>query len=302
MKDTYKKQMMLLLSVLRVALEDKRFALKGGTAINLFYRDFPRYSVDLDLTYLPLEDRKTTFNNVHKILTVISDKIQQLPNLNVSSSRPLDGKSETRLVVTNSEVTVRIEPNFTVRGHLFSTVNKTLSEIAAAEFKSHAYANCLSLSDCYGGKICAALDRQHPRDLFDVKVLFDNEGITEDIKDAFILYLLSSSRPINELLHPGHIDISSEYEKFKAMTRHDVTLNELLDTRVRLISAIKSSLTDRDKIFLKSFTSNVPDWNLLTHSRMCEFPAVRWKLLNQKKMSKEKKKKYIEAVDELFTS
>jgi len=67
MKNTYKKQVDLLLDVLPFALVDDRFALKGGTAINLFHRDFPRLSVDIDLCYLPLEDRITTFKKIHTI-------------------------------------------------------------------------------------------------------------------------------------------------------------------------------------------------------------------------------------------
>ncbi len=60
-------------------------------------------------------------------------------------------------------------------------------------------------------EICAALDRQHPRDLFDVKLLLDNEGITDKIRTAFIVYLISHNRPMNELLNPTFQDISHQY-------------------------------------------------------------------------------------------
>ena len=60
----YYKQVSLLISVLPYVAKEKCFALKGGTAINLFIRDFPRLSVDIDLTYLPLELRPDALKNI----------------------------------------------------------------------------------------------------------------------------------------------------------------------------------------------------------------------------------------------
>ena len=203
MKETYKKQVQLLLSVLEIALSDKRFALKGGTAINLFYRNFPRYSVDIDLTYLPIENRENTFTNMHEILKIIAQKLKDELGLEVSSSKPLNGKSEAKLFVSNADVQIKIEPNFILRGSLFPAKKIKLCKKACAEFEMEVSVNCLSSEDVYGGKICAALDRQHPRDLFDIKYLFDNGGITEEVKDSFIFYLISHNRPVHELLNPN---------------------------------------------------------------------------------------------------
>ena len=55
--DAYRGQVALLIRALPLVAEEPAFALKGGTAINLFVRDLPRLSVDIDLTYLPVEDR-----------------------------------------------------------------------------------------------------------------------------------------------------------------------------------------------------------------------------------------------------
>lgn len=51
----------LLLRLLPLIMEEKVFAVHGGTAINLFLRNLPRYSVDIDLTYIPLADRKKKY-------------------------------------------------------------------------------------------------------------------------------------------------------------------------------------------------------------------------------------------------
>ncbi len=142
------------------------------------------------------------------------------------------------------------------------------------------------MADTYGGKICAALDRQHPRDLFDVKYLFENEGITPDVKDSFIFYLISHNRPINELLNPNLKDISREYrEEFVNMGKKEVSLEELLASRAKLVHQIKSSLSKNDKAFLLSFVSNEPDWTLVRDNKIKDYPSVKWKMMNQKQMS-----------------
>ncbi len=48
--DIYRKQVELLVRTIPNVAEEKCFALKGGTAINLFIRNMPRLSVDIDLT------------------------------------------------------------------------------------------------------------------------------------------------------------------------------------------------------------------------------------------------------------
>ena len=64
MLDRYVAQVRLLLSVLPDIAREPVFALKGGTAINLFYRDMPRLSVDIDLTYLPVADRQSSLEDM----------------------------------------------------------------------------------------------------------------------------------------------------------------------------------------------------------------------------------------------
>lgn len=65
-------------------------------------------------------------------------------------------------------------------------------------------ANVLAFEDLYGGKLVAALDRQHPRDVFDVKMLYDNEGLTDDLFRTFFVYVVSSGRPPMSSWPPGH--------------------------------------------------------------------------------------------------
>ena len=294
MKNTYKKQVDLLLDVLPFALADDRFALKGGTAINLFHRDFPRLSVDIDLCYLPLEDRITTFKNIHAVLAGIKTNLEKKLNLEVSTSAPLDGTKEVKLFVKNRDVEIKVEPNFTLRSSLFNPEEIKLSKSVEEQFQKSVKIKCLNIADVYGGKICAALDRQHPRDLFDVKFLFANEGITKDVKDSFLFYLLSHNRPIDELLNPNLKDISEVYKnEFSEMTNEKVELQELVEIRKKLISEINKSLTTVDKEFLMTFVENRPDWNKVRDQKIREYPSVKWKIANQEKMSLKKKADYV---------
>ena len=301
--ENYRETVELLLEILPYALKDKRFALKGGTAINLFHRDFPRLSVDIDLCYLPLESRGNTFKNIHFILKEIKSDLENILKLKVISNHPLDGKKEAKLIVRNNSVEVKIEPNYTLRSSLFYPEIISLAPSAQKEFGREVEVQCLNLADTFGGKICASLDRQHPRDLFDVMNLLENEGITTDIKDSFIFYLISHNRPINELLDPNFKDIKNEYEnEFVSMAKVDITLEKLIETRLNLVTALKNKLTQNDKVFLSSFVSNTPDWSKLRDDKIKDFPSVKWKLMNQERMDKSKLQEYMNKVDKALSS
>ena len=301
MKEGYRKQVDLLLDVIEIALADKRVALKGGTAINLFLRDFPRYSVDIDLCYLPIEERTLTFKHLQDILLTIKARVEKDLKYKVAASNTLDGKKEVKLVVSSKDVEIKIEPNFTLRGGLFEPEVRSLSPRAVKELKREISVQCLSMADTYGGKICAALDRQHPRDLYDVKYLFENEGITEKVKDSFIYYLISHNRPLDELLNPNFKDITDPFAKeFVEMAMEEVSVQDLLQSRERLVKEIRSALNDRDKKFLLGFVVNKPNWTLVRDAKIKDYPSLKWKLFNQEKMSETKRTIYLNNVETLF--
>jgi predicted nucleotidyltransferase component of viral defense system len=294
MRERYKKQVNLLIDMLPIVLKDKRMALKGGTAINLFHEELPRLSVDIDLCYLNLEDRETTFKHLHEILFQIKEDLENNFGASVNVTNPLDEKKESKLIVVVGDIEIKIEPNYTIRGSLFDSVELEMSKTAVNEFDKTTRVKCLSFADTYGGKLCAALDRQHPRDLFDVKFFFEKTDISIDIKNSFLFYLLSHNRPINEILNPNLKDITEQYERsFVEMSSIDTSIKELENTRGKLISEIKNNLDLRDKEFLISFANNEPNWNLFDYEKIKNYPSVKWKLFNQDKMSDTKHKKYV---------
>jgi hypothetical protein len=151
----------------------------------------------------------------------------------------------------------------------------------------------VSLEDMYGGKLVAAMDRQHPRDLFDVMQLFAHEGITPSIRQAFVVYLASHNRPVHEVLFPAKHDITQEYERtFRGMTTDPVTLEDLLTARDRMMRELQQGLDTRERNFLISLTRNKPDWNQLDIPHLAQLPAIRWKLQNLGQLAKANPQKF----------
>lgn len=195
-----------MLEMLSSVADEKCFALKGGTAINFFVRDMPRLSVDIDLTYLPIEEWETSLKNVSPALGRIAIAIRKKnPDIKVQPGLVHGTKHIAKLHVVGREAQIKIEPNPVIRGHAFATQELGLAASVEELFGIAAQISVVSKAELYGGKLCAALDRQHPRDLFDVKVLFESEGLTDEISRGFIVMLASHSRPMSELLSPIHL-------------------------------------------------------------------------------------------------
>ncbi|OGO94857.1 MAG: hypothetical protein A3F10_05465 [Coxiella sp. RIFCSPHIGHO2_12_FULL_42_15] len=299
----YEKQVALLLDALPFIAKESCFAVKGGTAINLFLRDMPRLSVDIDLTYLPLESREITLTHLAAALNKIALNIEQhLPNAAVIKHFTVRDRRLTKLFVTQQNVQIVVEPNEILRGSVFSPVKTDLCNQAKNRFERNLVdIKVLSTADLYAGKICAALDRQHARDLFDIKLLFENEGITDQIRQAFIIYLASSPRPMHELLQPNLIDIRSTFEKeFSGMTLTPTSHEELSAAREKLIETISSQLTHSERRFLLSVKQGEPQWDLLNIPGIENLPALQWKVMNVKKLPENKKKELIQKLENVL--
>lgn len=263
--------------MLPIIANERIFALKGGTAINLFVRNFPRLSVDIDLSYLPLEPREEAIANVRAALQRI---VEHTNNLQGLKARLQDNQGdELRIIVTGS-ATIKIELSPVARGTLHDPEVLAVVEDVETEF-GYAEIAVVSMPDLYGGKLCAAMDRQHPRDLFDIRMLLATEGITREIFVGFLAYTLGHPRPISEVMAPRWKNISSTFQQeFEGMTIEPVTLKELLDVPDMMLAALKAQFTQRDKDFLLSFKQGEPDWALFDVPAAEHLPAIRWKLQN----------------------
>jgi len=290
-KDTlFFHQAELLLQVLPYFRSEKDLALKGGTAINFFLRNLPRLSVDIDLCYLPVLGREDSLRNITDAISRVSESIKShYPDSQIDPRVNHREGVQYGFNIELNDVSIKVETNYVIRGSVHPPVERELSKGCQELFNTATRIQTLSREDLYGGKICAALDRQHPRDLFDIKVLLEGEGISEDIRKTFIVYLISSPRPIVELLDPQIKDISSLFDQeFQDMTREEVTLRELEDARRRLVEWVRAELTTTERAFLMSFKEGQPKWDLLEYKHIPDLPAVRWKLRNIEAMPKAK--------------
>lgn len=296
-KDTvYYRQVALLLKMLPIIAHEKMFALKGGTAINLFVRDFPRLSVDIDLSYLPLEPREDAIANVRAALQRIVEQTNKQQGL---QARLQDHNGDELRIIVTGAATIKIELSPVARGTLHDPEVRPVVEGVESEF-GYADIAVVSMPDLYGGKLCAAMDRQHPRDLFDVRMLLAAEGITREIFVGFLAYTLGHPRPISEVMDPRWKDISGAYQQeFAGMTNEPVTLEELREVPEAMFAALKAQFTQRDKDFLLSFKRGEPDWTRFDVPTAEQLPAIRWKLQNLQRLRDKNPEKHREALAKL---
>jgi predicted nucleotidyltransferase component of viral defense system len=280
-----------MLRLLPIVQREECFALKGGTAINFFIRDMPRLSVDIDLTYLPIDGRDVALANISAALARISKEIQRaFKGTKVIETRNRTGTNIAKLIVSPGAYQVKIEPNEVLRGVLYGSEDRETSASVQKTFEMASTARCVSIEDLYGGKLCAMLDRQHPRDLFDVKELLANEGITKSIRRAFVVYLAGHNRPMDELLAPTWLDREKLYEReFIGMTAKPVAYNELVGAREACLAILRKTLDDRDKRFLLSMMQQEPDWKVIGIANLEKLPSLQWKLQNIAKMADRKR-------------
>ena len=292
-RDRYMRQVELLVRTLPYIARQDVFALKGGTAINLFYRDMPRLSVDIDLTYLPIEDRETTLIGIDAALDHIRDDL-------LKNFRGIDvqriaggGNNDTRVLVRQGATEIKIETSPVARGTVHPPELRAVTDGVAEAF-GFAEMKVVSFEDLFGGKLHAAVDRQHPRDLFDVKLLYDNEGLTDALFRTFLIYVASSGRPPHELIRPSFSELEEAFVKeFEGMTIEPVSLIELKDARARLTGDLLARLDAKAMRFLLTLHDAAPDFDAIGLPQAAALPAVRWKLLNLAKLKQQNPDKHM---------
>ena len=262
MNPTYLATARLLVEIAPIVFEGDIFALKGGTAINLFLREMPRLSVDLDLVFkdhtTPRADALTAINDA---LRSSRDRLTKR-GFRVQAVSAAD-MGETKLIVQRDDLSVKIEVNTVMRGTVHPVQPMALSAAASDALMADLELPLLSAEEIYGGKLVAAMDRQHPRDLFDVMELFAHATITPGIRRAFVVYLASHNRTVHEVLFPAPKDIRLAYEgSFAGMTTEAVTLEAWLDTRERLFRELPAALDANEREFLRTLVRAEPDWSL----------------------------------------
>lgn len=294
MNEAYKKQVALLIRIMPLVYKIKDFAVHGGTAINLFIKDMPRYSVDIDLTYLPISNREESIKEINNHLSTLKQQIERA----IPGIRVIQKPSVLKLQCTFGGATVKIEVNGIKRGIIGDIEERELCEKAQKEFKMSCVARIVPFSLLYGGKIAAALGRQHPRDLFDYKCMeIDSFAV---VKNGFIFYLLGSDKPLIESLQPNPVDQKQALEnQFKGMSDVPFDYAGFENTRKELIERVNQNITDTDREFFLSFESGSPEWEKCCVGDLSIFPAIQWKLKNIQTLKDANSSKFYEGVEKL---
>jgi hypothetical protein len=297
MNRAYIDAVRLLLEVAPEIFREPVFALKGGTAINLFLHDMPRLSVDLDLVYI---DHQTARDEaLQRIAAALAAAAAILESRGMRCERGSSAE-ETKLFVERDRVRVKIEVNHVFRGTVLPVVSRQLSENGQNTFFTDIELPVLHPDELYGSKLVAAMDRQHPRDLFDVLGLHARDGLSQGIVECFVCYLAGHNRPVHEVLFANPIDIARSYaNEFAGMTRDPLALDDLLHVRKRLFTGLPSALTASHREFLLGLVRCEPDWSLMSCPHLKDMPAIRWKLANLQRLREMNPAKFSEQQSEL---
>jgi predicted nucleotidyltransferase component of viral defense system len=274
----------MLVQVAPLLFRDSPFALKGGTAINLFVRDMPRLSVDLDVVFTDHHAaRDAALARINDSLAAAADRLNA--HRFIVRKQATTDAGDTKLHVRRGNSEVKVEVNVVLRGTIHPVRMASLTVKAREALQADLEIPVVADEDLYAGKLVAALDRQHPRDLFDVMQLLANGGITPGMRRTFAIYLACHNRPIHELLTPALRDIGQEYERtFAGMTSQPVALSDLLATREAMVVDLHAGLDSDDREFLLSVARAEPDWGRTPYAHAKELPALQWKLLNLRKL------------------
>ncbi len=280
MNPAYVQTVNLLLDIAPTVFQTPRFAMKGGTALNLFVQDLPRLSVDIDVVFI---DHQTDRNSA---LEEIAQEIQRIESAIAvmgygTRTRKVHGGDEVKLDIFSAEAEVKVEVNFVFRGTVIPVQTRSLSAKTQALFSKNIQVPVLSPSELYGSKLVAAMDRQHPRDLFDVKKMYESHGLTQEILDCFVVYLAGHNRPVHEVLFSNPQPMEETFKnEFAGMTSEPTNLDDLLNTQKRLMTELPLALTQNHRNFLLSLVNATPDWSLLPFNHVQDMPAIKWKLQN----------------------
>ncbi|MEI7552014.1 MAG: nucleotidyl transferase AbiEii/AbiGii toxin family protein [Verrucomicrobiota bacterium] len=274
MDKVYIDTVRLLLEIAPEVFRAEGFAMKGGTALNLFVQDMPRLSVDIDVVYV--KHRVGREEALAEIGRELGSLRQRLRDRGIIVEEIKAVGDETKLFARRGRQEVKIEVNHVFRGTLLPTEARALVPTASSLFTTSLTVPTLAVAELYGGKLVAAMDRQHPRDFFDTHGMYQQFGLRPDIVECFVGYLAGHNRPVHEVLFSRDIDLTPAYEnEFDGMARETISLADLQATRDRLRRDLRAGLTEAHRRFLLGLVAGEPSWDLMSCRHFAELPAVQ---------------------------
>lgn len=286
MNPNYIETVRLLVAIVPAVFASGRFAMKGGTALNLFVQEMPRLSVDIDLVFVDhLPNRQAALQLIGQELATVKAAVMRQ---GFRAHLPANAEGDDfKLVVSNDNAQVKIEVNYVFRGTLLPVETRTLVGSAQDLFTTDLTVPMLATAELYGSKLVAAMDRQHPRDLFDVMLMLDHFGWQPQLVDCFVVYLAGHNRPVHEVLFPKAKALEPAFtNEFAGMTREEVALDALVEVQARLLHELPLQLSAAHREFLLSLVQGTPAWDRIPVPHLRDLPALKWKLMNLSKLKK----------------
>jgi Nucleotidyl transferase AbiEii toxin, Type IV TA system len=280
MNPNYVETVRLLLAIAPAVFASGRFAMKGGTALNLFVQEMPRLSVDIDLVFVDHHaDRPSALQTIGQELALVQSA---LAAKGYRAHLPANAAGDdVKLVVSNEATQVKVEVNIVFRGTVLPVESRPLVASAQDLFTTDLTVPVLATAELYGSKLVAAMDRQHPRDMFDVMHMLDHFGWQASIIDCFVAYLAGHNRPVHEVLFPKAKPLALAFtNEFAGMTRDVVELDALTRVQARMLEELPRQLTAAHREFLLTMVQGKPAWERLPMQHLHELPAIKWKLAN----------------------
>jgi hypothetical protein len=299
MNSSYIETARLMLLVAPHVFRARDFAMKGGTALNFFLHDMPRFSVDIDVVFTNhIASREEALQTIRNELQSLLERLESLGLKGVLLGT--SDSDDVKILVSRGTTGVKVEVNYNFRGTLLPQESARISESASRAFAVDFSIPSLARAELYGGKIVAALDRQHPRDFFDVREMFLRDQFDSGVVDCFVCYLAGHNRAVHDFLFSKDKNFSSVFdEQFQGMTARPVSVAELVEARADLRAALRTGLLDRHKRFLLGLVRLEPDWDPMPFPHLRELPAVKWKILNLEKLRRTNPKRFQRQSSEL---
>lgn len=267
----------------------------------MFHNNLPRLSVDVDLTYIPIEDRDASILNINKGLFKIAQEIEKL-NLKANI---IGNDIQKKISCYNHNTQIIIEPNYILRGTVFLPERKEICISLKKQFGNISITT-LSYEEVYAGKLCASLDRGHPRDIFDVYYLYKNGEITDGMVKCFIVYsLCHNSKSIYGLLNGKTRHQNNEIKKlletsFYGMTNISFTMEDYMRTQIKLREDLKKKILSY-KNFINNFYNLTVDIKNAPFKNFYDLPGVKWRMLNLEKLYLSNNDEFIRQRENVFS-
>jgi len=274
MNQDYVDTVRFLLAIAPAVFQSSRFALKGGTALNLFLQDMPRLSVDIDVVFTDHTlDREAALRAIAADLKAVKSAISAMGyRADLPTAKSGD---DVKLFVTGNGSRIKVEVNVVFRGTVLPVTRRPLIAMAQELFTIDIILPVLDTAELYGSKLVAAMDRQHPRDIFDVFKMLERFGWQSSFVDCFVAYLAGHNRPVHEVLFPKKLPLEPAFtNEFAGMTRDEAALNLLEQTQERLITQLPRALSSSHRDFLLSVVRAEPTWDFDAFHTLAASPCA----------------------------